>query len=386
MDFGSIWSFVGLEALLIACVLVAYLSWKTRRLRAQLVAAGCQGGVPALDVDSYSDLISKEILQTEAKLAGLSDQPDVKEALLRTVQTRLTFLRAEQETTSKFAENDDAFWARMTELLSAELLGSRDLDTAAPVDEEQANRIEALQKRIQVYEKRVSNLEQFKALFFAAKMKQVNSRDLQDKIRAEVDKAIPEQDQSAELKDVLSTLREENHSLEEQLNHIERELDDVLRAAGPVADQAPASGGAHSGKAHAHLEEDVENIRAVISQYKDHINELNGLVLNLKLDVKDKEQLKSYAEELKSQYEALQSAMQHLEEENDFLQEQISALLKQELEKEEQIKADAAEVKSKLDRQLEAYTELEGKYAAMEQSYLEAYEENQKLLAAAGSD
>ncbi len=386
MDFGSIWSFVGLEALLIACVLVAYLSWKTRRLRAQLVAAAGHRSEPALDVDSYSDLVNKEILQTEAKLAGLTDQPDVKEALLRTVQTRLTFLRAEQETASKFAENDDAFWARMTELLSAELLGSRDLDTAAPVDEEQANRIEALQKRIQVYEKRVSNLEQFKALFFEAKMKQVNSRDLQEKIRAEVDKAIPEQDQSAELKDVLSTLREENHSLEEQLNHIERELDDVLRAAGPVADQAPASGGAHSGKAHAHLEEDVENIRAVISQYKDHINELNGLVLNLKLDVKDKEQLKSYAEELKSQYEALQSAMQHLEEENDFLQEQISALLKQELEKEEQIKADAAEVRSKLDSQLEAYTELEGKYAAMEQSYLEAYEENQKLLAAAGSD
>jgi len=67
-----------------------------------------------------------------------------------------------------------------------------------------------------------------------------------------------------------------------------------------------------------------------------------------------------------------------------FLQ-QISVLLKQELEKEAEIKADAAAVKETLEAQLVAYTELEGKYAEMEQLYLAAYQENQKLIEAAGT-
>jgi len=67
-----------------------------------------------------------------------------------------------------------------------------------------------------------------------------------------------------------------------------------------------------------------------------------------------------------------------------FLQ-QISVLLKQELEKEAEIRADAATVKETLEAQLVAYTELEGKYADMEQLYLTAYQENQRLIEAAGS-
>ena len=38
-----------------------------------------------------------------------------------------------------------------------------------------------------------------------------------------------------------------------------------------------------------------------------------------------------------------------------------------------------------LEAQLVAYTELEGKYADMEQLYLTAYQENQRLIAAAGT-
>jgi len=43
------------------------------------------------------------------------------------------------------------------------------------------------------------------------------------------------------------------------------------------------------------------------------------------------------------------------------------------------------EVKGTLEAQLVAYTELEGKYADMEQWYLTAYQENQRLIEAAGS-
>jgi len=43
------------------------------------------------------------------------------------------------------------------------------------------------------------------------------------------------------------------------------------------------------------------------------------------------------------------------------------------------------EVKGALEAQLVAYTALEGKYAEMEQWYLTAYQENQKLIEAAGS-
>ncbi len=385
MEFGSFWYYIVLEALLIVGVWVVYLQWSKRRRNAQLAAADDQAGSQALDIDSYADLVSKEILKTEAKLAQLEDKPDAEPGLVHAIQARLTFLRAEQEAASDSASSDEAFWPRMTELLSGCFPAPVETDKPVSDQEDQSSLIEALQTRIQAYETRISNLEQFKQLFFDIKMKQVNSKGLEEKIRTEVDKVIPQQEQTPELRDMLSTLRDENHTLEEQLTHIEQELDDVLRAAGPVGNQQTESGEGPVSSQPAGLEGDVENIRRVITEYKKHVNELNGVVMNLKLDVKDKERLESYAGELKSQYEDLQAAMDHLEEENDFLQEQISALLKQELEKEAEIKADAAAVKETLEARLVAFTELEGKYAEMEQLYLTAYQENQRLIEAAGS-
>lgn len=385
MDFGGFWIYVVLEALAITGVLAIYLAWKNRNLNAQLASADGQKSSQALDVESYSDLVNKEILNTEAKLAHLADQPDTPAGLAETVQARLTFLIAEREAAGDSSSEEEKFWSRMMELLPGRVPAPDDPEVDASAAEDQSSLVEALQTRIQAYETRVANLEQFKQLFFEIKLKQVNSKGLEDRIRTEVEKVIPEQDQTPELRVVLSTLREENHTLEEQLNHIEQELDDVLRAAGPVGIPQTETSQVAVSSMSGGLEDDVENIRRVISQYKNHINDLNGLVMNLKLDVKDKEQLETYTEELKSQSADLQAAMHHLEEENDFLQEQISALLKQELEKEKQIKADAVEVENKLEAQLTAYAELEGKYAEMEQSYLVAYQENQKLIAAAGS-
>lgn len=386
MELGRFWTYIVFEALALVGVWAIYLGWKNRRLTAQLADANIHESSQALDIDSYSDLVNKEILNTEAKLVQLADQPGAEAGPMQAIQARLTFLRAEREAAGGLASDDEAFWARMTELLSGCIPAAGDAETTGAGERDQSAQVEALETRIQAYETRVSNLEQFKQLFFELKMKQVNSKGLEEKIRTEVDKVIPEQEQTPELKDMLSTLRAENHTLEEQLNHIERELDDVLRAAGPAGNQQAESGAGSVNNGPAGIEDDVENIRRVISQYKKHVNELNGLVMNLKLDVKDKERLEGYAEQLKSQYEDLQAAMHHLGEENDFLQEQISALLKQELEKEAQIKADAAEVADKLEAQLTAYAELERKYAEMEQSYLATYQENQKLIEEVGGD
>jgi len=381
MALGSFWTYVVLEALALLGVWTIYQHWKIRRLSARLVNPVSSSGSQALNVESYTDLVNKEILNCETKLARLADRQADESGLASTIQTRLAFLRAERDAAIDQDSGDEAFWTRMSELLAACLPAPVDTESVENSEDEPDSEVEALRARIQAYETRVSNLEQFKQLFFELKMKQINSKSLEEKIRTEVGKAIPEQEQAPELKDMLSSLREENHTLEEQLGHIEHELDDILRAAGPAGSgEAPAS------NASTGVVDDVENIRQVISQYKMHVHELNGLIMNLKLDVKDKESLEKYAEQQKSQYEELQAAMHHLEEENDFLQEQISALLKQELEKEAQIKADAEEVKGKLDARLAAYAELEGKYAEMEQSYLAVYQENRKLTEASGGD
>lgn len=336
MEITGYWSYVILEALAIAGILVIYLYQKNRRLSAQLAKMEDLEGNQALEIDDDSAHTSEEILNTEEEQVHLAEE---SEAEVR--------------------------------------------------QEDQSALIDTLQTRIQSYEMRISNLEQFKQLFFDLKMQQINNKSLNDKIRVEVDKAIPEQEQAPELKATLASLRDENRTLENQLTHIEKELDDVLLAAGPAGKQQHTAPGevAYSSESTARsgIDCDVESIRRVISEYKKHVNELNGLVMNLKLDVKDKELLESSCKQLNAQCEDMQGAMSHLEEENEFLQEQISALLKQELEKDEQAKEDAVAEKVRVEERLKVLSELEGKYAEMEQLYLATYQENQRLSGSAGS-
>ena len=378
MLINGIWAYAVLEALVIACLYILYLHWVNRRLKRRTASPDAMSAAEAgeLPIDHYVELLQEQILDADAKLAQLADHADSEPEMTGVVAARLAFLRAERQASDNSATDRDEFWAEIRTALTPFLP-----DTSAEKSmKDQARLITALQTRIQAYETRVANLEQFRTNFFELKEKYAGAIDLGQQLHSEVGKALGEDDQPPELRDAMQKLQEENTRLEGQLSLVEQEFDNIMRNLQAATDRSGLPD-AESGITTSmdNIGEGVEKIRGVIATQEDRIQELTGIISELKLELTDKERLEGAVNELKQKHTELTGVIAIIQEENDFLQEQISTLLKQELDDRNSAEKQVDVLTRELEQQRASYAELEKKYAASEPAYLAAYEENNRL-------
>jgi len=376
MQIGGMWLFIILEMLLIACATGAFLYLQNRRLRNTGSGSVNTDSDRELSIDDYVSLLQQQILQTEAKSALLEQIPESDTQLKTLVSTRLKLLRAERKAIDSCGLDEDKLWAQAGESM-AEFLPTDETDEALP---DQTTMITALQTRILAYQQRIENLEQFKEHFFALKMRHSEAKIVNQRLHDEVEKAIPEDDRSPELQDALRVLQDENSRLEQELSHVEQEFDNIMRNlnSSVQASQTDKPDIALTNSMDS-IGEKVDTIRQFVDNQDEQIKTLNGIISDLQLELEDKQRIQESIDTIQAQNDELSNVIDITQEENTFLQEQISALLKQELETSATQERALEELQAKLDNRLKAHSELETKYASMEKEYLTAFEENQRL-------
>lgn len=376
MQIGGMWLFIVLELLLIASAIGAFLFLQNRQLRAARSGTDITDSGKELSIEDYVSMLQRQILQTEAKLAQLEQTQDPDTQLRTLVSTRLKLLGAERKAIDSSGQDEDKLWAQVGESL-AEFLPKD--ETAAPVPDQTAM-ITALQTRILAYQQRIANLEQFKEHFFNLKLQHSETRIVNQRLHDEVEKAIPEDDRSPELQDALQVLQDENVRLEQELSHVEQEFDNIMRNLNSSIQESktdkPDIALTNSMDS---IGNKVDTIRQFVNSQDEQIKTLNGIISGLQIELEDKQRIQESIEKLQAQNDELGNVIDITQEENTFLQEQISALLKQELETSASQELALEQLQAELDTQLQAGSELEARYAAMEKEYLTAFEENQRL-------
>ncbi len=361
MEISAFWFFAVLEALVLALAYGAYLHWRLGRAKDGWHA---DAGVSA---DACPAPLQEQLRQTEAALSALGE-PGVDEAGSRRrhlLETRLAFLRAERKAAEAAAAGENGFWDELEQGL-APFLAAGEKDSLL---------VQSLRTQLLACEKRLSNLERFKELFFELKGQLADSRTLGEQLQMEVAKAVPASEQSPELKNLLDGLRSENERLSQQLEYVDEAFSDILRRAHEQVDVDEAGVAASiSG-----IDQGVERIRGVIQAQQRRISGLATLISEKDMELEQKRGLESLLGEVREANEELTSIITVLEEENEFLQVQISMLLKQELEKEAERERTLEETRQARAEQEAAYAELSKRFAAMEKEYLLVFEENRRL-------
>lgn len=366
MDFPELLAFAFLEVLFVGAVYMVYLHFRHIK-RGTESDLGPVAEVPA--ADQYLAILQDAILQADARLASINSQEGPSSEQQKLVEMRLAFLRAERKAFDQAGADEDRLWTLLEEGLTP-LLPDEQQE-----DETESKLVESLRLQLRSYEQRLANLEQFRTLFFDLKSQLADSSARSEKLQTEVRRAVPVEEQSPELKEVLEELEHENQQLNEQLEHVEAAFSDILHeAAEPVAVASESIAGKMSG-----IDKGVEQIRHIVSTQERRIAELLAMLTEKEVALEDREQLQQMLEGLREANQEMTSVISVLEEENQFLQEQISALLKQELNNDTAYKQQLEDHHQLLEERQAAYTALSDKFAAMEKEYLQLYEENRTL-------
>lgn len=366
MEVSAFIELAVLEVLLVAAIYVAFLHFRKLK-RAGISGESAPGS--QLAADQYAALLQELILQADARLAGLEGDDSASTELRRLIEFRLAVLKAERTAADSAGPDDDKRWDLLAESLSPLL------PAQASEDKKESKLVESLRLQITGYEKRLANLEKFRELFFDMKARLSDSHARTDQLQVEVSRAVPEDEQSPELKKLLSELESENRQLNEQLEHVEDVFTNILKQTSePVAAVEEGIAGAVSG-----IDRDVERIRSIISSQEKRIGELSTLIEEKEMALADKQEVERALEELRESGKEMESVIEVIEEENSFLQQQISMLLQQELEKDTALEQQVGELSKQLEEARAEHANLTDKFAVMEKEYLQMYEENREL-------
>ncbi len=365
MDVSLVTAFAVLEVLLVAAVYAVFLHYRARR-------SGDETS-PDLDkpaeTDQFAAMLQARILETETRLAGLDVDDSATGDEKRLLEFRQALLTAECKAAENAGSDEERHWSLLAERLTP-LLPVRSSE-----DDVDSKLVESLRLQISAYETQLSSLEKFRDLFFELKGKLADSNARGDQLQIEVCRAVPEEDQSPELKKLLKELESENQQLNEQLEHVENAFTAILKKA----EQPAEAGGEGIAGAMSGIDRDVNRIRNIISDQEKRISELSLLIEEKEMALADKEEVEKALAELRETGEEMESVIVVMEEENQFLQQQISMLLKQELDSGNKIKEEAGSLAKQLEDLQAEHARLADKFAAMEKEYLIMYEENQSL-------
>lgn len=392
MNHPVLWILALMEIIIVMAVMMLHLYRQNQSLMATSGTAARHPGAPDMH-DPWHDFLQEEINRTRTRITQLANDGITPVRNLEVLELRLKALQAEQQAWNRTSEDHEVFWEQITTQLSALLPAATDASTnnaqAAAEDPVKDELIRSMQERIENYEARLGNLETFKQMFFDLKQKLNESQELNQQFHDEITRTIPVEMQSPEMQAMLERLREENTALEEQLQHVEKQLYIIMHHAGHTTTTGGKDHGAEPETSKQrldsmsdvamHIETEMTQIRDIISNQKRKISELTSHIDELQLEVNEKDHIKRELVKLADRNEEMNRVLDVLEEENTFLQEQISALLRQELRDSERSKENLSEYENQLLAKEKALNALEKKYTDMEQEYLTVYNENEKL-------
>lgn len=211
-----------------------------------------------------------------------------------------------------------------------------------------------LKEKLALAEQRVKNLERFRELFFDLKDKLTELMGKQQHMSERMLEAgLPVKEQHA-LMTSFEKLKKEKDTLEQHLHQVEAELSVLM--GGPH--QSPNL-----------IVEDV-NAAAIIQSQQAEIGKLIQEIADLELEAVAAQRIQTTINQLNQKSGDLTIAIEVLQDENQFLSDQIQALLKQEHEKDQQLNRQIDLITGQFSEKEKAYDELYKKHAKLESEYL----------------
>ncbi len=395
MDEKILIILVMLEAVLVMAAVVIFLFLKNRKLARGLKEHADGDAAPPENQASESHWTADELQRTafrqgERRVSGKTEEDED-----HCLALRQRFLDAERQAATIAGQDENQFWRVLTEELSAivprasaESQDEQGLEALSDMVEEVQPDGEAahLRERVATLQVRIESLEKFKTMFFDVKGKIDSQQDLIDRLKEELEKALVDGGDLTMLKATVEQLAYEKSDLQDKVAEMATRLSEkqsqtgvqseVGGTAAPVeaklnentavsqAEKVSASG--------KHMSEEVENMRETVAGQDAKIQELSQLIGELRLEVDDKERLKQIMAQLEGRSIDLDKQVNSLVQENNFLQDQISALLSQEVTKDSQFTEELQRIQERLASKESAYSQLEKKYTEMEKQLLES--------------
>jgi len=392
-----------LEAVMVLAVLSGYLFLKNRQLRLVQEVVPETGHGPQDRLDEPSDWIGEQLERTEARLAELRmvDKQDQDEGYFSDL--RRQFLVIERQAAILGAGDENRFWRTLAEELAAVLprpdkpVQDESLEKMPDIEDvpdpvSEGREVTHLKNRLSIYEERVANLERFKELFFDIKPRLEQQEILVERLQSELTEALDQGGEVTMLQATIEQLAYEKSDLQERVAEMSNalaELPIAQNAGGPIESGTPPENLASEpsvepespagssrieavGETGRLMSEDVARMREMVGGQEARIRELNTLVGDLRLEVDDKSRLEQICSDLEGRVSDLRGQAESMEQENQFLLEQISSLLKQELIKDEQFATELQRIEERMAGKETDYRELEARYADLERQYLEA--------------
>lgn len=330
---------------------------------------------PAIAAEQYSLLLQEEINRASQRLFHLKEADGDYSEDIALIEFRIAYLKTEKQAIDQHAYDEIGLWSHLSRELqpltgASNPTGSDDCDQQANrPDSDSQQEIDMLRRKLQAYATRVENLQKFKELFFELKKQFTETQQRNEELHNEFERLLPDNNEHEDIRDVLTKLRSENDNLHQQLNSLEGVFSS-LPTINTMRDISPPTD---------NITESVTRIKSIITQQEARIAELSHELNSLHIELEAQERLKLKIQKLDDETRKLKDSAHHLEEENLFLQEQISVLLRQELERDEKHKRRLLQLEEDLTQQQLNFAELEKKYTSLEREYLQIYEENRRL-------
>ena len=326
----------------------------------------------------YFSYLEKELLATHARLEQLQGEADADEIHMQTLQNRLTLLEAEKQVVESSNDYPDRHWEFVLERFKPPIEEPEPDDAGMVQDaepEEPESQTDTSSQNLQEADGVPGNSVQVEALQDNLQQQGV-TLDTMRQVLQQV-----KQDPKAGLIDQLET----------QLKELERryrEADTCIEIMGQENDRLQEKIDRRDyriGQVEAEKTESVTDLEEQLDKQKRNITDLHNMVGDLQLETEKAAQLQDKLDHFELASRDMNMCVQVLEEENQFLQEQIQALLKADESGSVYDKAEEQKDPAELEALIEALRaelgekeqrvrEAEDRYTAMEQEYLTLYE------------
>lgn len=333
---------------------------------------------PRAACQQYHMLVQNEINKAENRLHSLLASDSQDQQQLAVIRFRTAFLSEEQKAVEAHGHDEQTLWQVFSQTLPP-LMPDRpvsfDEEISADIDSIDPEEYRLLQRKLQATELRADNLAKFKDLFFDLKSQFAESQRINDALHDELEELLPDDFASEDLKAVLAKLRSENTTLHHQLEDVESSFVKLTRNLKDLTDHPiDLSGKPHTiEQTSAAINAGVQKIKGAMEHQDEKIRELSSAVVKLKLKVEQQQSLEEKLTNLQNSNDNFKRSVANLEEENAFLADQISALLKQEVDSESKHHKRILQLESEITEKEMAVAEMEAKYTRLELDFQKLY-------------
>ena len=315
-----------LELILVLIALVAFLFLRLRKIKRTAINVDENA---FSDFEIYLQYLNRELTDTKAHLDTLYENESDDIETIKMYEYRLKHLVAEHDAMKESKGEVMRFWELYhanIDFIYAEEAAEETTEVTENIEEPaEISAVESVPVSDVVPEEMLPIQDQFDEV----KSKSTTALAQNNEVIELVQKIAVKTD-SEELKHMLSILTDEKLKLEHELHLMQQEFEKLMKNASYLSQQA--SGDMVSGDDTEittdfkdHYEQD--DIKALMNKQNKRVIELNNVIGDLTLELEDKERLSNEVQRLEQQMKEMGHVIIIMEDENEFLRDQINALL-----------------------------------------------------------